>query len=108
MTEKYFDIQKVIARYAPVEKIDRNDLVELFVPPPVELKLLNKTLFDLLFATRPTKSNRTLQFETLGIQFGFVAYKSTIDFKPTAPAKLVIKDLRDRAYIYVDGVRIYR
>lgn len=105
LTQKYFDIQKIISQYAPVEKITRNDYVELMVPPPVELKPLSQNLLDLLLANpHPKKSEKPLQFETLGVRFGFVLYKTTIKSKPTIPAKLTVNDLKDRAYIYVDRV----
>lgn len=104
LTQKYFDIQKVISQYAPVEKITQNDFVQLMVPPPVELKPLNLTLLEILLHSKPQRANKLLQFETLGVRFGFVLYRTTIKSKPTIPAKLTVKDLRDRAYIYVDNV----
>lgn len=104
LTQKYFDIQKVISNYAPVQTITPNDFVQLMVPPRVELKLLEKNLLDLLLENQPKKSNKTELFESLGVQFGFVLYRTTIDFKPTVPAKLTVKGLRDRAYVYVDRI----
>lgn len=104
MTQKYFDIQKVISRYEPVQDITDSDYIHLFVPPPVDLSLLNRNLIDILLQQQPKKSDQTLQFEQLGVQFGYVLYKTTINFKPTIPAKLTVKDLKDRAYVYVNNV----
>lgn len=104
LTQKYFDIQKIISQYAPVEKITQNDFVELIVPPPVELKQLSQNLLELLLEAHPKKADKPLQFETLGVRFGFVLYKTTIKSKPTIPARLTVNDLKDRAYVYVDRV----
>lgn len=104
LTQKYFDIQKTISQFEPIGKITEKDLVKLFVPNPVQLKELNQNLLDIILKDQPIKSDQPQQFETLGIRFGFVAYKTTIQFRPTRPARLIVKDLKDRAYVYVDNV----
>lgn len=87
-----------------MEKVTQNDFVHLMSPPPVQLKPLNRNLLELLLEVHPKKADKPLQFETLGVRFGYVLYRTTLKRKPTMPANLTIKDLKDRAYIYVDGV----
>lgn len=66
---------------------------------------LNKyaSLFDSLSAfSSPVRNAYPLSFEELGIDFGFVLYRTVLDY-PFENAKLVIEPLRDRAMIFVNG-----
>ncbi|PRD30487.1 UNVERIFIED_CONTAM: hypothetical protein NCL1_26257 [Trichonephila clavipes] len=49
-----------------------------------------------VFSTYP------LSFEKLSPPFGFVLYKVTVPFQPTDPALLTVKDIADRAHVYVN------
>ena len=54
--------------------------------------------------TRALQSNTLLTFEELGQFSGFILYETTLPLKFTRhPAILEVRDLRDRALIYVDG-----
>lgn len=53
---------------------------------------------------KQSKSDSPQPFEYLDSRNGLILYSTTINFKPTSPSMLVIKELRDRAYVYVDKV----
>lgn len=56
-------------------------------------------------ATKVTESAATQSFEQLGQNFGFVLYRTHVaDTHNDKPHKLDIRNLRDRATIYEDGV----
>ncbi|GBN61508.1 Beta-galactosidase, partial [Araneus ventricosus] len=49
-------------------------------------------------------STYPLSFEKLYHPFGFVLYKATVQFRPTDPAVLTVKNIADRGYVYVNKV----
>ena len=49
---------------------------------------------------------RPLSFEELKTGAGFVLYSTRVDFKTTDPVLLSIPELKDRAYVYVNKVRL--
>ena len=50
------------------------------------------------------ESNSPQPFEYLDSRNGLILYSTTIDFKPTSPSMLIINELRDRAYVYINKV----
>lgn len=68
------------------------------------MHLLNKNFIQLLKEEIPVQSENPIIFESLGVAYGYVLYSTHINFLATSPAILNVSGLRDRAYVYVDGV----
>lgn len=56
-----------------------------------------------ILSTEPIESDDVLTFEEFNQFSGFLLYEANLPKFSRDPAKLVIEDLRDRAYIFVDG-----
>ncbi len=102
-TKKFFALREVLARHlAPGET-----LTDVPPTPPIiaipEIKLTESaSVFDLL--GQPVKSEKPLNFEDLGQDYGYVLYRTKI--VGPVDAALKIKELRDYAVVCVDGKRV--
>ncbi|ROS23398.1 beta-galactosidase [Rathayibacter sp. PhB127] len=104
-TAKYWAFREVIARYAPVpEEVPAVSppapvLTAPLVPGPALLGL------DAVFGPA-TRLETMATFDDLGQGDGFVLFTTTLD-AGTAPARLVVgEEVRDRAWVLLDGVPV--
>lgn len=104
-TDKFFAIRKMIGKYFPLPNIP--------VPPPVPKVNLPDVQMKPLSVVMDINSRRhlasyavhgavPLTFEALNQYSGFVLYETTLPRVSRDPTMLLINDLRDRAYIYVN------
>ena len=101
-TDKYIAIREMIAAH---EKLELPP-----VPPPSLKKAYGKvafekhvSLFDSIGAlTKSVSSPMPETMEKLGQNYGFILYRAHVT-GPKTDAKIVIKGLRDRALIFLDG-----
>lgn len=101
-TEKYRLIkQKILKAY----EIDECELKEIKTKSYGKMELIYKaSLFDHIEElSAPLSSSYVQTFEELGVDYGFVLYRTDIRH-PTNPMPLNIIGLHDRAYVYTDGV----
>ncbi len=102
-TPKYFKLREVIAKHLSAGTILPD------VPPPnpiIEIPRteLNKSasLFESLPEAIPSK--KVLTMEDVGQSYGYILYRTQI--KQQGEGKLVIKDLRDYAVVFLDRTKI--
>lgn len=102
LTEKYFQVRDVIAKYAPVDP----DLL----PQPIPKKAYGKveltqqaSLWDAVDQiSKPVFSTYPETMDNLGQDYGFVLYRTELS-GPIPEAELYIQEPRDRALVYLDG-----
>ncbi|MER7953354.1 beta-galactosidase family protein [Streptomyces sp. NPDC096030] len=105
-TEKFWRFREVLARYA------EGPLPEVPAPPrriagPVEAVLTEwAPLAEVLevLGDEESRAPVPLTFEELGVDRGLVRYRLEVP-GPRRPYPLSVSGLRDRAVVYVDGVR---
>ncbi|MFD0142182.1 MULTISPECIES: glycoside hydrolase family 35 protein [unclassified Streptomyces] len=105
-TEKYWRFREVLARYA------EGPLPEVPAPPrriagPVEAALTEWAPLDEVLEVLGDEESRApvpRTFEELGVDRGLVRYRLEVP-GPRRPYPLSVSGLRDRAVVYVDGVR---
>ena len=102
-TEKFWAFREVISRYAPVPEFPRTDRLPLHVPVAAPLRPVG-ALADLApadgvaFEAVPT-------MDDLGISRGFARYRTVLDDGPE-PGVLAFAEVRDRAWVSLDGVPV--
>jgi beta-galactosidase len=101
-TQKYFDMCNVIRKYNPTT-------IPLPSPTPSPngnygtVKMTQQlSIFDALFEpfTKSVTTASTYTFERLGLDYGFVLYRTKIANSPNGALQV---DPRDRAWIFLDG-----
>ncbi|MFE5630565.1 beta-galactosidase family protein [Streptomyces sp. NPDC056463] len=105
-TEKYWRFREVLARYA------EGPLPEVPAPPrriagPVEAALTEWAPLEEVLEVLGDEESRApvpRTFEELGVDRGLVRYRLEVP-GPRRPYPLSVSGLRDRAVVYVDGVR---
>lgn len=102
-TKKYFALRDVLGKHlAPGETLpDVRVNAPVIEIPKIEFTT-SASVFDLL--GKPVKSEKLLGFEDLDQGYGYVLYRTQLDFP--AGAKLKINGLRDYAVVSVDGRRV--
>lgn len=102
-TDKYFAIRDVVGKYLPLPDIP-------LPKPNAKLNLgtvqlgLYKTFQEIMEdSNQVTNSTYPLSFEALSQPNAYVLYSTVINVRPSDPSLLTVP-LRDRAYVYVDGV----
>jgi beta-galactosidase len=102
LTPKYFAFRDVIGKYAPLPELPE------FPPAPLQafgqVKLTRQaTLFGALdVLSRPVHSPAPVPMEMLGQNHGFILYRTTVR-GPGEKNLLDIRDVRDRALVFLDG-----
>ncbi|GAB6026786.1 hypothetical protein CHUAL_013282 [Chamberlinius hualienensis] len=105
-TNKYLAIRDVISKYLPVEPIPTN--TSKYAYGSVSLTWLG-SIFDLSLdiAELPrVLSQWPLSFEELGQAYGYVLYETIIHTNFMQPSFLVISNISDRGYVFVDQVYV--
>lgn len=103
-TEKYFAIRKLIGKYFPLPDIPVPEPTPKVKLPDVFLKphaVLLDTSGRRYLANYTRTSEKPMTFEALNQYSGFVLYETKLPKVSRDPAMLAIRDLRDRAYVYV-------
>lgn len=103
LTEKYYACRKELDEYLgkPVRNYRLSD-------PEFQETECRLTGFAPLFEnlgrlSKPVKAPEPLTFEELGCPFGFVLYRAGLPALFDRELPIVIKDVRDRAMVFVDG-----
>ena len=104
-TEKFWRFRDVIARHEAVPPLPAHGLTttDFFVPPPARL-IGAGTLEDVVPAAW-TVHEHAPTFDDLGLGGGFLRYRTTFAISDR-PAVLDFGEVRDRAWVYVDGVQV--
>ncbi len=99
-TDKYWAIRTVMERHlGKLPATPKDEPAVTF--SPAQLSPVGSLLADLPI---PMESGMPLSMEQLGQDYGFVLYRTTFDRDRAGTLKL--RPLRDRAILFVDGVRI--
>ncbi|WP_121616293.1 glycoside hydrolase family 35 protein [Virgibacillus halodenitrificans] len=103
LTDKYYAVREVIAKTKNIQLPD----------PPAAIPKMNYGTIDLnqsidLFSaldviSQPVNSSTPKTMEEVGQAYGFILYRTYINI-PADGGKLSIKDVGDRAQIYLNGV----
>ncbi|MBI5216085.1 MAG: beta-galactosidase [Ignavibacteriae bacterium] len=102
-TPKYFKLREIIAKHLP----EGTKLPD--VPPPnsiIEIPRTELSKSASLFESLPNaiSSKKILTMEDVGQSYGYILYRTQI--KQHGEGKLVIKDLRDYAAVFLDRTKI--
>ena len=102
-TEKFWAFRSVIAKYAPVPDFEPQPSAPA---PAFEVSLIPGVgLMDAAAAANPWVAHDTLPtMEDLGVYRGLLAYRAGLPNR--AAALLAFEEVRDRAIVFVDGVRV--
>ncbi|KAL3191804.1 hypothetical protein MRX96_059538 [Rhipicephalus microplus] len=103
-TATYYAIRNITARYLPVP---HGPLPEPAPKLNLGLVELRRCLpFDEMFifwqarhVLRTISSQFPMSFEEVGVDRGYLAYTTTVKFRPRSPAVLSVPGLRDRGYV---------
>jgi hypothetical protein len=96
-----------LKQYQKLPDIQLPPQVQLLKPFTVRLNKLNKNFLQILDEMNASSSFAPLTFEALNTAYGYVSYSTIVTFLAPNPAVLEIPGLADRAYIYVNDVRIH-
>ena len=107
-TDKYWAFREVISRYAPVPERAQADVAAL-VAPAFDCVLDNLGDWRTLHAALPGATEHPPTFEELGHLSALVRYEvelPEVAFAHSALAVLEVGEVRDRAWVEVDGAAI--
>ncbi|WP_349425954.1 beta-galactosidase family protein [Microbacterium sp. LWS13-1.2] len=104
-TEKFWRFRDVIARHAAVPPLPADALVvrEFVVPEPVPL--LGAGLLDDVVPGEWTAHENVPTLDDLGLANGFLRYRASLP-GGEEPAVLAFTEVRDRAWVFLDGVAV--
>ncbi len=104
-TDKFFAFQKVIRKYAPDRKFGTPAVSEKLSPRRLTIGWSASLRENLDCFSGKTVSNSPLTFEELGLDFGFVLYRTHV----TGPKRgaFDLRQVRDRAMVYLNGEQIH-
>ena len=105
-TEKFWAFREVISRYAPVPEATAADLLPPLqaAPAPVPLEPV-AALAALLDAEPAHRREHAPTMDELDVARGFLRYETRLD-RGEAPVVLAIGEVRDRAWVSLDGVPV--
>lgn len=105
LTSKYYAFQKVLSKYTEIEDIELLPAVGKKTYGEVRF-IEKKGLFECLQdISNVVKSPYLLSMEQVGQNLGFILYRTVVK-RPLIQCEIEIKDVRDRALIYVNGTFI--
>jgi beta-galactosidase len=110
-TSKYMAIREAISNYLPLPDLPVPSKALKMTLPPVTMKPTTVLLAEVgrtYLAERVVSFEKPLSFEQLGQYSGFVLYETEFKHSRMDPNLLNVTRLGDRAYVYVDRVRISR
>lgn len=103
-TEKFWAFREVISRYAPVPPLERTPVAPFPVPGPAPLLRVG-TLGDVAGDPAWARHEQLPTMDAAGIWRGFARYRVRLD-AGAAPVVLVFGEVRDRAWLSLDGVPV--
>ncbi|KAF8777675.1 Beta-galactosidase like protein [Argiope bruennichi] len=98
-TPKYYAIRDAIGKFLPLPPGPVPQPSPKMKSPKITLKKVMSIWDYIAKLNTSVISTYPLSFEKLNHPFGFVLYKTTVQFRPTDPAVLTIKSIADRAYV---------
>jgi len=101
-TEKFWAFRDVISRYAPVPPLERTSVAPLTVPAPAPLARVG-ALAEVVGAPEWQQHDEIPTMDAAGIWRGFARYRVRLD-AGDAPVVLAVAEVRDRAWVSLDGV----
>lgn len=101
-TDKYHALREVIQKYLPLPPGPVPPVSEKGDYGTVYLQPLG-TVRDVTATLEPQTHPYPLTFEELYTSTGIVIYETTISFRIPDPARLSLKEIHDRAYVFVDN-----
>jgi beta-galactosidase len=101
-TPKYFALREVIGRYAPLPAAPPPEPSPKMALGPVALTQAAPLLAQLDALSVPVRRPAPEPMEALGQAYGFILYSGSVS-GPRAAAPLRLRELRDRALVFVDG-----
>ena len=105
-TEKFWAFREVISRYAPVPDIVDGELLAPLDAAPDAVALVPVcALADLLVDEPAHRRDQAPTMDELGVARGLMRYRTRLD-AGDAPVVLSIGEVRDRAWVSVDGVPV--
>ncbi|XP_064489747.1 beta-galactosidase-like [Ornithodoros turicata] len=104
-TPKYFLMRKVISQFLPLPHMPEPRPKPKISLGPVEFTyVLSLPLIIRETGDTSIPSKHPLSFEDVGHGHGLMVYMTNVTFRARYPAVLKVPGLRDRGYVYVDGV----
>lgn len=108
-TSKYMTIRDKILDYLPHPNVSVPEKEPKMSLPSIKLQAISGIFSSLArrqIGSTPIISVNPLTFEAINQYSGFVLYESVLPRIKFDPSYLIISDLRDRAYVFVDRVSI--
>lgn len=106
-TSKYNDFRDVIKDYLPMPNLNVPQATPKMKLPSIKMQA-KTTLFStwsrFVLGSELKTSNKTLTFEDLNQNNGFVLYETRLPDSLPNPSSLQITKMHDEAYIYVNNV----
>ncbi|KAI1304941.1 Beta-galactosidase [Halotydeus destructor] len=102
-TGKYFALRGLIGQYLPLPRGSLPTTAAKFELDSVHM-YPSYSLADIIKAqSSEFTSQFPMTFEQLGVDGGYVIYRTTVNFQASDPSLLSIAGLRDRAHVILDG-----
>lgn len=101
-TPKYHALREVIGRYAPLPDRPVPGPAPKMALGPVALSESCSLMTSLDRLSTPVTRPTPEPMEARGQSFGFILYRTRIS-GPRAESRLIVRDLRDRAQVWLDG-----
>jgi beta-galactosidase len=102
VTPKWEAFRAVIAKYAPVPEAPAPAAAPKLAPQAIELGECAPLFANLDALGRPVRTVTPEPMEALGQNYGFVLYRTQVT-GPRPFVSLVVRDVRDRAQVFLDG-----
>ncbi|XP_055943639.1 beta-galactosidase-like isoform X1 [Argiope bruennichi] len=103
-TPKYYAIRDTIGKFFPLPPGPVPQPAPKMKSPLITLKKVMSVWDYIAKLNNSIVSTYPLSFEKLYHPFGFILYKTIVQFRPTDPAVLTVKNIADRGYVYVNKV----
>lgn len=105
-TDKFWAFREVISRFAPVPDITDADLLPPLAAAPAPVPLQLVSALDALLEDAPAhRVDHAPTMDELSVSRGFLRYETRLDVGDT-PVVLAIGEVRDRAWVSLDGVPV--
>ncbi|GAA2631962.1 beta-galactosidase family protein [Actinomadura fulvescens] len=103
-TEKYWAYREILGRYTELPPAPSRHAPPTLPPFEIEMSA-GVPLLDCLdvLSTGSVRAAVPPSFEELGHPYGLVVYRSTLPGRRPEPLPVRLKDLRDRAHVFLDG-----
>lgn len=103
-TEKFWAFREVISRYVDLPPLERRTVEPLVAPAPVPLERVG-ALSDVLPEPEWRSYDGVPTMDAAGVSRGFLRYRTRLD-AGAAPVVLTVAEVRDRAWVSLDGAPV--